>query len=119
MWAITISLFIQAINFRYVSLANSGSILTNMAILLLANIPFVCADVDKVYLLAGIGDVASYSHWIEKTVANVNILEGNVTKSDSGLGGASSFFIEGIKHATGSITIWLFHLLGPDVNCPP
>lgn len=50
---------------------------------------------------------------------NFDIIEGDIFESDSWLGGTSSFFIERVKHASWSVPVGLFHLLGTDIDCPP
>lgn len=47
------------------------------------------------------------------------ILQSDISKGDSRLSSTSAFLIKGIKHAARSITIWLFHLLRPDIDSPP
>lgn len=47
------------------------------------------------------------------------IFKGYIFQSDSRLSFTCTFFIKWVQHTSRSISIWLFHLLRSDINCPP
>lgn len=50
---------------------------------------------------------------------NLDVNQRNVSQSDSRLSLASTFSIKRVQHASRSVSVWFFHLLWTDVNCPP
>ncbi len=87
--------------------------------MLLSELPSVSLHTVKVDISARVCDIASDSVWIEEAFVNFDVLKGNVLQGDSGLSLASSFFIERVKHASGTVSIGFFHLLRSNVDSPP
>ena len=50
---------------------------------------------------------------------NPYVFQCNVVEGDSWLGGAGTFSVKRIKHASRSVSVGLLHLLRTDVDGPP
>lgn len=90
-----------------------------MASFLLPDVPFISPYVNEVDMLAWVRYVAPYCDRVEQAVFNVDILKRNVTEGDSWLSCAGALLVERIEHAAGTISIWLLHLLRPNIDSPP
>jgi hypothetical protein len=94
------------------------SVLADISILFLSYSPFVRVYVVEIDIFAWVSDIAANGVWVEQAVVYLYIFDCDIAHSDSGFCLANSFS-KGIKHASWSISIRLFHLLGTDIDAPP
>lgn len=110
---------VEAGYLRLVSSLDACHILTYHSSLLLAYVPLVCGDILEIEIPTGVGDVASDGDWVEPAVADSYVPESNIFEGHERLCDAAALGIERIEHATGSVTVRLFHLLWSDIYRPP
>lgn len=74
-------------------------------------------DVFEVEASARVGGVAPDDPWREDAPGHIHVFHCDVTHGHASL--SVAFFDQGVQHAAWAATIWLFLLLGTNVDAPP